>query len=132
MASLNGFKYCYEIHVMLFNCNLCLHQVKWFQLLQSSISTQLNSFNNWYLTLVILFIKYFCPVGWDCRIHWLHLCRGIRPPHQRVSWIWHKTLWWWSSSDAGALGNAEYFFIAIAPRPLWVGVVAPDRTLSMN
>ena len=20
-----------------------------------------------------------CPVGWDCRIHWLHLCRGVRP-----------------------------------------------------
>ena len=21
-----------------------------------------------------------CPVGWGCRIHWLHLCRGIRSP----------------------------------------------------
>ena len=21
-----------------------------------------------------------CPVGWDCRIHRLHLCRGVRPP----------------------------------------------------
>ena len=21
-----------------------------------------------------------CPVGWGCRIHWLHLCRGVRPP----------------------------------------------------
>ena len=21
-----------------------------------------------------------CPVSWDCRIHWLHLCRGVRPP----------------------------------------------------
>ena len=20
-----------------------------------------------------------CPVGWGCRIHWLHLCRGVRP-----------------------------------------------------
>ena len=25
------------------------------------------------------------PAGWGCRIHWLHLCRGARPP-QRVSW----------------------------------------------
>ena len=23
-----------------------------------------------------------CPVGWGCRIHWLHLCRGVRPPPQ--------------------------------------------------
>ena len=21
-----------------------------------------------------------CLVGWGCRIHWLHLCRGVRPP----------------------------------------------------
>ena len=21
-----------------------------------------------------------CPVGWGCRIHRLHLCRGVRPP----------------------------------------------------
>ena len=21
-----------------------------------------------------------CPVDWDCRIHRLHLCRGVRPP----------------------------------------------------
>ena len=25
------------------------------------------------------------PVGWGCRIHWLHLCRGVRLP-QRMSW----------------------------------------------
>ena len=24
----------------------------------------------------------FCPVGWGCRIHRLHLCRGVRPPPQ--------------------------------------------------
>ena len=26
-------------------------------------------------------------IGWGCRIHRLHLCRGVRPPPQRVSWI---------------------------------------------
>ena len=55
-----------------------------------------------------------CPAGWDCRIYRLHLCRGVRPP-ERVSWIWHITVWWWGSSDAGALGTAEYPFNAIAP-----------------
>ena len=24
--------------------------------------------------------KFHCPVGWGCRIHRLHLCRGVRPP----------------------------------------------------
>ena len=27
--------------------------------------------------------KMNCPVGWGCRIHWLHLCRGVRlPPNE--------------------------------------------------
>ena len=25
-----------------------------------------------------------CPVGWGCRIHWLHLGRGVRPPQTNV------------------------------------------------
>ena len=37
---------------------------------------------------VIVSIIKDCPVGWDCRIHRLLLCRGVRTP-QRVSWIWH-------------------------------------------
>ena len=47
------------------------------------------------------------------RIHRLHLCRGISPPpSKRVSWIWHKTIWLWVSSNIWALGNLEYLFIA--------------------
>ena len=26
-------------------------------------------------------LHYHCPVGWNCRIHQLHLCSGVRPPH---------------------------------------------------
>ena len=33
-----------------------------------------------------------------------------------VQVIWLRTIWWLPSSNAGALGNAEYPFIAIAPR----------------
>ena len=29
----------------------------------------------------------FCPVGWGCRIHRLHFCRGVRPHPQTASWI---------------------------------------------
>ena len=41
---------------------------------------------------------------------------GLNYPPQPVSWIWHKTIWWWGSSNAGNLGNAEYPFISIATR----------------
>ena len=36
-----------------------------------------------------------------------------------------------SFSNAGALENVEYPFIAITPRSTLLGVVAPDRVLSM-
>ena len=61
--------------------------------------------------------KIHCTLGWGYRIHRLHICRGIRPfSFQRVSWIWHRTIWWWCPIDARALGNVEHPFIAIAPR----------------
>ena len=45
------------------------------------------------------------------------LHRGETPPprHQWVSWIWYKSIWCRVFSNPGALGNAEYPFIAIAP-----------------
>ena len=39
---------------------------------------------------------------------------GYPPPW--VSSIWHETIWWWGSSNAGALGNTENLFIAIGPK----------------
>ena len=44
----------------------------------------------------------------------------------------HETIWWWGFSNAGALGNAEYPFIAIAPGSHCPRVVAPDRVLSLS
>ena len=55
------------------------------------------------------------PVGQGCKMYRLHLWSGVSLP-QRVFWIWHKTIWWWGSSNAGALENADYPFVAIAPR----------------
>ena len=28
--------------------------------------------------------NFYCPVGWGCRIHRPHLCRGVRPPPMSV------------------------------------------------
>ena len=63
---------------------------------------------------LICFLCLIFSHSWGCKIHQLHLCRGVRPL-QWVSWIWHETIWWWGSSNAEALENADYTFIAIAP-----------------
>ena len=49
----------------------------------------------------------------------------VMTPPQRVSWIWHKTIWWWGSRNAGALGIAEYLLIAIVP---WIFLARSDST----
>ena len=46
-------------------------------------------------------------VGWGCTIYRLHLCRGARPPLQRLSKIWHWSIGWWGSSNAGTLEKAK-------------------------
>ena len=46
------------------------------------------------------------PIGWGCRIHWLYLCRGVKNPTQRISWILHWTIRWEPSNNSGALRNA--------------------------
>ena len=54
----------------------------------------------WTDTLVCT--DFFFAEGWD---HPQWLC-----------WIWHWKIWWWGSSNSGALGNTEYPFIAITTR----------------
>ena len=57
-----------------------------------------------------------CPVGCDCRIHRLLLCRGVRPSPNKCPEYDTKQ----SDGEVPAMlelwGNAEYPFIAIAPR----------------
>ena len=69
-----------------------------------------------------------CPVGWGCRIHRLHLCRGVKPHPQWVSWYDTK------QSDSkvpvmlGLWGMRSTPSLPSLPGPLWPGVVAPDWT----
>ena len=47
------------------------------------LALSLFSFIFWdyYYSYIILTSQIIaCPVSWGCRIHWLHLCRGVRPP----------------------------------------------------
>ena len=75
----------------------------------------------------IIYRLSFSSFGSSCRICWLHLCRGVRPPPQRVYWIWHKAIWvlklWgiWSNPSLPLLSG-----------PLWTWVVVPFRVPSMG
>ena len=68
-----------------------------------------------------------CPVGWGCRIHWLHLCGGVRPPPNQYPDYDTK------HSAGEVLVMMEPWEIRsihslpLLPGRLWPGVVALDR-----
>ena len=77
-----------------------------------------------YLFFFVITQSSLNETSWQgCRIHWLHLCRGVRQPLNECL----ITL-----NHLGALGDVESLFIAIAPSRPWPGVVAPDRVLSLG
>ena len=49
------------------------------------------------------------PVGWGCKIRWLHLCKGVRPPPPTWPpvgrgydpWYLRTRFWWLSSTRPG-------------------------------
>ena len=42
-------------------------------------------------------------------------------------------MWWWGSSNAGALGSTDNIFsLPSLPGSLWPWVIEPDRVLSMG
>ena len=67
-----------------------------------------------------------CPVGWGCRIHQLHLCRGVRSPKECSIYDTKQShgevpvmleLWRLQSTP----------LLPLLPGPRWPGVVAPDK-----
>ena len=74
------------------------------------------------------------PVGWSCRIHWLHLCRGLRPPPPPTECPGYDTkqsyaevpvmLELWGMQSTSSLPSLS--------GPLWPKMLAPDRVLSMG
>ena len=63
----------YTIHLM----EVQFHNaIKWIQLFKNKHYHYL-----WGLDLVeTFFLIEVSPVSWSYRVHWLHLCRGVRPP----------------------------------------------------
>ena len=73
-----------------------------------------------------------CPVGWGCRIHQLHLCRGVRPPSlmsvlDRTLNNLMARLQPWIFGECGVYLNGHRSQVQSGS-----GVVAPDRVLPMG
>ena len=78
-------------------------------------------------------LQEICLVSWGCRIHWLHLCRGVRPPPLNECPRYDTKQ---SDGEVPAVlelwGMRSTPSLPSLPGPLWPGVVAPDRALSMG
>ena len=72
-----------------------------------------------------------CPVGWGRRIHRLLLCRGVRPPTPTSGYDTKQ-----SDGEVTAMlelwGMRSTPSLPSLPGPLWPGVVAPEKALSMG
>ena len=140
-------QYCYPVHTI----GMSPYSVG-FKMLHSDIEVSELKLKSFYC------IHFWTNTNWKCmnfiipqRYRWpnrlephntanVSLQRGETP--QQVSWIWHLTIWWWDSSNAGALRNVEYLFLLPSlPGPLfpevgagslWHGVVASERVLTMG
>ena len=70
---------------------------------------------------------HFFPVGWDCRIHRLLLCRGVRPPPNVCPGYDNKQ----SDGEVPAMlelwGMRSTPSLPSLPGRLWPRVVAPDK-----
>ena len=73
-----------------------------------------------------------CPVGWDCKIYRLHLCRGVGPHPNECPRYDTKQ----SDGEAQVMlelwGMQSTPSLPSLPGLLWFGVVAPDRIQSMG
>ena len=88
---------------------------------------------NWIIwnKTVFTFNSVYCRVHWGCRIHWLYLCREVRPSPNKCTE--HDT-----KSDGEVPAMLELWgmwntpSLPLLPGPLWPKIVALDRALSMG
>ena len=79
---------------------------------------------NWIIwnKTVFIYNPVYCAVGWDCRIHQLHLCLDYDIKQADGEGLEMLELWWMQSVPS----------LPLLQGLLWPGVVAPDRTLSIG
>ena len=81
---------------------------------------------------VIQFCKYpynSCLVGWGCRIHRLHLYRGVRPPHNECPVYDTRQTVGELAVILGFGGMQSTPSLPLHPGPFWPVLVAPVRAL---
>ena len=75
---------------------------------------------------------FFKILGWGCRIHRLHLCRGVRPAPNECPGYDTKQ----SDGEVPVMSKlwriGSTLLLPSLLGPLWPGEVAPDRALSMG
>ena len=104
--------------------DILLYRIKWMyvHMIVKTLSSLLNN-DKWRQIK-----QYSFPVSWGCRIHRLLLYRGLRPPTHKYS----------KQSDGEIPVMPELWGMRTTPSlpslpaPLWPGVVAPDRVISMG
>ena len=73
-----------------------------------------------------------CLVSWGCRIHRLHLYGEVRPPPNECPEYDTKYFDGEVPVMLRPWGKWSTPSLPLFPGPLWLGVVAPDRALSMG
>ena len=85
-----------------------------------------------YLVSNTIYLVSNCPVGGYCRIHRLHLSRGVRPHSSKCPWHDNKQ----SHGEIPVMlelwGIRSTPSLLSLPVPLCPGVVEPDRVLPMG
>ena len=75
-------------------------------------------------------LKQQLPSRLGCRIYLLNLCRGVRPPKECPGYDTKQ-----SDGEVPVMlelwGMRSTLSLPSLPGPLWPGVVAPDRVISM-
>ena len=90
---------------------------KFYSLAQFPVSHLFNSISPTlvFLVVAVWFIRlYYCPVGRGCKIHRLRLCTGVRSPTSDQDMTLNNLMG--GPSNAGAIENAEYPFVAMTSR----------------
>ena len=73
-----------------------------------------------------------CSVGWGCRIHRLHLWRGVRSTRSECPGYDTKLSDGWAPVMQEFWGMQSTPSLPFLPGRLWPGVVASDSALSMS
>ena len=88
--------------------------------------------HNYVCVCMNIYIHKDCPVVWGCRIHKLHLCGRVRVPTNECPGYDTKQ----SDSEVPVMlelwGMWNTCSLPLPPGPLWPGIVAPDRALTMG